>query len=186
MTHTTCELLWISSLLTDMGIPIQHPIPMYCDNKAATFIANNPAFHECTKHIEVDCHFIRDAVMRGQICTPFLQSSKQLADIFTKALPKAHFMKIMFKLGMRDVYVPVWGGVLCIVCSMESMVKGWYMYGCKYGSMAFWIYSFMTIVFLGSSSSEFFLLQEHWVSSSTTIKQNTHSWYLVPYQLVKR
>lgn len=103
IAHTACELLWISSLLPDIGISVQHSIPMYCNNKATTFNANNPTFHERTKHIQVDCHFIRDVVMHSQIC---LQSLKQLADIFTQALPKAHIMKNLFRLGKRDVYAP--------------------------------------------------------------------------------
>ena len=46
------------------------PMPMYCDNQAAIFIFGNLAFHERTKHIEIDCHFIRDKVLMGVISTP--------------------------------------------------------------------------------------------------------------------
>lgn len=63
MAHTTSELLWVRSLLYDMGIVVPAPMAMYCDNQAAIFIANNPVFHERTKHIEVNCHFIRDLLL---------------------------------------------------------------------------------------------------------------------------
>ena len=46
------------------------PMPMHYDNHAAIFIAGNLAFHERTKHIEIDCHFIRDKVLMGVISIP--------------------------------------------------------------------------------------------------------------------
>ena len=61
-------------------------MPMYCDNQVAIYIANNPTFHEHTKYIEVDYHYVREMVMNGIIATPYTKSSDQFADIFTKGL----------------------------------------------------------------------------------------------------
>lgn len=58
MPHMACEILWIQSLIHDIGVGVKEPMTMYYDNQAAIFIASNPVFHERTKHIEVDCHFI--------------------------------------------------------------------------------------------------------------------------------
>ena len=82
MAQTTCEMVWVRSLLQQLGFEVEVPMSMWCDNQVAIFIANNPTFHERTKHVEVDCHFMRDMVMRGIISTLYTQSSKQLADIF--------------------------------------------------------------------------------------------------------
>uniref|UniRef100_A0A2N9FCY0 Uncharacterized protein n=1 Tax=Fagus sylvatica TaxID=28930 RepID=A0A2N9FCY0_FAGSY len=62
MAHTTCELTWLRTVLQEFGLLTQGPTPLYCDNQAAIHIASNPVFHERTKHIEVDCHFVRSKV----------------------------------------------------------------------------------------------------------------------------
>ena len=64
---TTSELIWLTQLLQDFGIIPSLPILLFCDNKATIHIASNPIFHERTKHIEIDCHFVRDHVSAGLI-----------------------------------------------------------------------------------------------------------------------
>jgi hypothetical protein len=78
MESTARELTWIKHLLHDLGIEYKKAMKMYCDNQATRHIIFNPVFHECTKHIEVDCHFIRENVQFGEIMTPFIRNSKQL------------------------------------------------------------------------------------------------------------
>ncbi|KAL0329372.1 UNVERIFIED_CONTAM: Retrovirus-related Pol polyprotein from transposon RE2, partial [Sesamum radiatum] len=56
MASTVCELMWISYLLHDFLVPVQRPIPFWCDNKAVLHITANPVFHERTKHLDIDCH----------------------------------------------------------------------------------------------------------------------------------
>ena len=58
MASTTCEMIWIKGLLTNLGFPSSLPMTPFCDNQVAMHIASNSMFHERTKHIEVDCHFI--------------------------------------------------------------------------------------------------------------------------------
>jgi hypothetical protein len=106
MASTASELIWIKQLLTDIGMSVSQPMKMYCDNQAARHIALNPVFHERTKHIEVDCYFIREKIQNNEIETPFVTSKDQLADIFTKGLDLSLFERNIDKLGMCNIYTP--------------------------------------------------------------------------------
>lgn len=91
MALTACEVKWLSSLLKDLGLKDLPPTILKCDNKAAIAIAANPVMHEKTKHVDIDCHFVRDQIKEGFIKTEYTPSHQQVADIFTKILPvKAH------------------------------------------------------------------------------------------------
>ena len=85
MASTTKEIVWLCWLLADMGVFFSHPTPMYCDNQSSIQIAHNSVFHERTKHIEIDCHFTRHHLKHDTITLPFVPSSLQIADFFTKA-----------------------------------------------------------------------------------------------------
>ena len=106
MASTASELTWIKQLLSDFGIQIQAPMQMFCDNQSALHIASNPVFHERTKHIEVDCHFIREKIQAKEIETPFVRSGDQLADVFTKGLEPKPFDTNIGKLGLVDIFTP--------------------------------------------------------------------------------
>ncbi|KAL0436865.1 UNVERIFIED_CONTAM: Retrovirus-related Pol polyprotein from transposon RE1 [Sesamum radiatum] len=100
MGSTVCELLWIGYILAEFGISLDSPIPFYCDNKAAIHITENPVFHERTKHLDIDCHLVRDQFKRGFILPQHVSSQHQPADLFTKSLPASPFARLVSKLGM--------------------------------------------------------------------------------------
>ncbi|MCR2847973.1 Ty1/Copia family ribonuclease HI, partial [Heyndrickxia coagulans] len=62
MALATCELMWLKQLLQELQFGKVEKMTLICDNQAALHIAANPVFHERTKHIEVDCHFIREKI----------------------------------------------------------------------------------------------------------------------------
>lgn len=64
MADTCCEVTWLLALLKDLHLPQKLPVPFYCDSKSALYIADNPVFHERTKHIEIDCHLVREKLQQ--------------------------------------------------------------------------------------------------------------------------
>ncbi|RVW61826.1 Retrovirus-related Pol polyprotein from transposon RE2 [Vitis vinifera] len=105
MALTTCELIWLKHLLRELRFGKNEQMKLICDNQAALHIASNPVFHERTKHIEVDCHFIREKIASGCVATSFVNSNDQLADIFTKSLRGPRIKYICNKLGAYNIYV---------------------------------------------------------------------------------
>lgn len=87
MAFTLKELKWIKQLLTAFGVDHSQPMHLYSDSKAAIYIAANPVFHERTKHVESDCHAVRDAVEAKLISTKHISTKEQPADLLIKALP---------------------------------------------------------------------------------------------------
>ena len=63
MILATCELIWLKHLPQELRFGKDEQMNLICDNQAALHISSNPVFHERTKHIEVDCHFIREIRM---------------------------------------------------------------------------------------------------------------------------
>lgn len=106
MTGACYELSWLRSLLKDLRILHPKPTLLYCDNKAALHIAANTVFYERTRHIEMDCHFIRDKIQDGLIMTNYVTLANQLADVFTKPLVNEAFSTMISKLGVLDIHYP--------------------------------------------------------------------------------
>uniref|UniRef100_A0A2N9GAT8 Reverse transcriptase Ty1/copia-type domain-containing protein n=1 Tax=Fagus sylvatica TaxID=28930 RepID=A0A2N9GAT8_FAGSY len=98
LADTTAELLWLRWLLQDLGIDCSTAVPIHCDNQSAIQIAHNDVFHERTKHIEIDCHFVRHHLLQGTLQLRSVSSQDQLADIFTKPMPPGRFRDLISKL----------------------------------------------------------------------------------------
>jgi hypothetical protein len=106
MANTTCELKWIKSVLSSLGIIHSKPIQLYGDSQAALHIAKNPVFHERTKHIDVDCHLIRDEIVRQNLHPSYVPTHTHFAYTFTKALGCTQFHTLLDKLGTWNPHAP--------------------------------------------------------------------------------
>ena len=105
MAQGICKLLWIKLLLIDLRLDPSDSIRLCRDNKSRINIAHNPVQHNWTKHVEIDRHFINEN-SSGVICTLFVKTGDQLADILTKGVGSRPFHYSLSKLGMRDIVVP--------------------------------------------------------------------------------
>lgn len=99
-----CELVWLNIIFEDLKIKWEGPMRLYCDNKSAINIAHNPVQHDRMKHIEVDRHFIKEKLDSGLICTLFVFTKNQLADILTKGLSIVVFQSLVDKLVMDNIH----------------------------------------------------------------------------------
>ncbi|KAD3068636.1 hypothetical protein E3N88_36516 [Mikania micrantha] len=101
MANTAAEILWVINLLRDLQVFTSETPTLFCDNKSAIFLTQNPVSHKRAKHIDLDYHFIRELVTSGRLRTIFLSSKLQVADIFTKSLPRSQFEHFRDRLCIR-------------------------------------------------------------------------------------
>jgi len=111
MITITCEIQWLVYLLQDLKVPFEQPSLLYCDNDSTRYIIANSMFHEHTKHIEINCHIVREKLKNGLIHLLPISTIEKLTDIYTKALGPQSFKNICSKLGLINICSPACGGV---------------------------------------------------------------------------
>ncbi|KAI3743385.1 hypothetical protein L1987_61093 [Smallanthus sonchifolius] len=106
MATTVSEILWVRWLLMELGESQHGGTTLFCDNEAARHIANNPVFHERTKHVEMDCYFVRERVESKEVEPRYIETKLQIADLLTKPLGTKRLQELLVKLGMKDLHAP--------------------------------------------------------------------------------
>ena len=106
LASTVSELVWLLGLLKEVGTKVQVPVQVYSDSKAAIQIAANPVYHERTKHIEIDCHFIIEKLQKGLIKVEYISTKEQPADVLTKGLSRLQHEHLLSKLGVLNIFAP--------------------------------------------------------------------------------
>ncbi|KAK9062637.1 hypothetical protein SSX86_019825 [Deinandra increscens subsp. villosa] len=91
MANTAAEIIWLTHLLRELHALSPDRPTLLCDKKSAIFMSQNPVAHKRSKHLDLDYHFIRELVTSGKLHTKFVPSKLQVADIFTKSLPREQF-----------------------------------------------------------------------------------------------
>jgi hypothetical protein len=76
--------------MRDFGVIFER-VPLMCDNTSAISVAKNLVFHKKMRHVERRHHFLRDHVEKGDIEMRYIDTERQLADIFTKPLDSSRF-----------------------------------------------------------------------------------------------
>ncbi|GKB59060.1 retrovirus-related pol polyprotein from transposon TNT 1-94 [Tanacetum coccineum] len=101
------QILWMRSQLIDYGFQF-NKIPLYCDNKSTIALCCKNVQHSRAKHIDVHYHFIKEQVENEIVELYFVWTEYQLADIFTKPLPRERFNFLIEKLGMERLEIGKW------------------------------------------------------------------------------
>ena len=97
------ELVWLRTLLRELGYESIKATPLLCDNSAAVLLSADQSFHNRTKHLDVRYHWIRERVDRGELIVGQIATADNIADVFTKALPGPQFLNLRKCLGISDM-----------------------------------------------------------------------------------
>uniref|UniRef100_A0A6N2KBQ3 Uncharacterized protein n=2 Tax=Salix viminalis TaxID=40686 RepID=A0A6N2KBQ3_SALVM len=139
VANVVSESCWLRNLLLELHCPVSKATLVYCDNVSAVYLSGNPVQHQRTKHIEMDIHFVREKVARGQVRVLHVPSRYQIADIFTKSLPLQLFddfrnslnvrqppvstTGLLYLLGARKVALPGLGSIGSIPYSFSTLCR---------------------------------------------------------------
>lgn len=90
----TKEVIWIKQFLKELTLAVSTPT-LYCDNQSTISISNYNTLHDRSKHINIKHFFIRDEIQNGNMKIEWISTEDQSADIFTKALPRDRYIKMV-------------------------------------------------------------------------------------------
>ncbi|GJZ11354.1 ribonuclease H-like domain-containing protein [Tanacetum coccineum] len=124
LASVTSEVIWILIFFKDLEIDNLLPVVLHCDSNYAIKIAVNPDFHERTKHLEIDLHFIREQILSGVIKTVKVDSTNQIAEILTKGLDTLQHNELVKKLRMFDIYHLRLRGMLKLYLFLVNISQG--------------------------------------------------------------
>ncbi|KAJ9567440.1 hypothetical protein OSB04_003406 [Centaurea solstitialis] len=102
VANVVAEICWLRNLLLELHRPLTKASLVYSDNVSAIYLSGNPVQHQRTKHIELDIHFVREHVQKGLVRILHMPSRFQIADIFTKGLPRVLFDDFRSSLSIRS------------------------------------------------------------------------------------
>ncbi|XP_071738633.1 uncharacterized mitochondrial protein AtMg00810-like [Rutidosis leptorrhynchoides] len=109
VANVVAESCWLRNLLLELHCPISKATLVYCDNISAIYLFGNPVQHQRTKHIKMDIHFVREKVAKGQVRLLHISTRYQIADIFTKGLPRLLFNEFRSCLCIRSPSILIAG-----------------------------------------------------------------------------
>jgi hypothetical protein len=95
------EIAWIQMLLHELGFQQASASPLMCDNNGAIVLTEDASFHATVKHIDIAYHSLHERVTQRQIKVHYVRTHNNVADIFTKALPKKDYGRLRIYLGLR-------------------------------------------------------------------------------------
>jgi hypothetical protein len=106
MALSVAEMIWLRSILVELKMNQGDKMKLWCDNKSAINIANNPVQHDRTKHVEINRFFIKEKLNSGLLELGHVATREQVADCLTKGLNSLDLIKLCDKMGLMDIFCP--------------------------------------------------------------------------------
>lgn len=100
LSNAMCEAIWLRNLILELGVKLQHPVPLFEDNQSCICIAEEPRDHKRMKHVDIRYNFIREKLQEGLFKIHYIPTGQQVADLFTKGLARGPFETLRDKLGL--------------------------------------------------------------------------------------
>jgi hypothetical protein len=100
VANGVAKATWLHQLLLELQSPPSWYTLVYCDNISVVYLSNNPVQHQCTKHVEIDLHFVREKVTIGQVRVLHVPTTSQFTDVFMKGLPSSVFEEFRSSLNI--------------------------------------------------------------------------------------
>lgn len=88
----------------ELKVLVTTPMKVWCDNKSTISMVRNPVYHDRTKHVEIDRHFIIEKIENHSITLLHIPTRQQTADILTKTLAKGSFNELISNVDLLNIY----------------------------------------------------------------------------------
>ncbi|RZC09046.1 Retrovirus-related Pol polyprotein from transposon RE2 [Glycine soja] len=126
VANVVSESCWLRNLLLELHCPVHTVTLVYYDNVSVIYLFENPFQHHRTKHIEMDIHFVREKVSRGQVRILHVPSRYQIADIFTKK----DFFGVISRFQGQSLHTTTscfncQGNICFLIFSLVSQLYSW-------------------------------------------------------------
>jgi hypothetical protein len=110
MALSVAEMIWLRSILVKLKMNQGVQMKLWCDNKSAINIANNPVQHDRTKHLEIDRLFIKEKLNSGLLELGHVATREQVADCLTKGLNSLDLIRLYDKMDLMDIFLSILRG----------------------------------------------------------------------------
>jgi hypothetical protein len=100
VTNGVAETCWLRQLLVELHSPLSRITLVYCDNVSAVYLSTKLIQHQCTRHVEINLHFVREHVAVRDVRVLYVLMTMQFADIFTNGLPSSVFSEFRSSLNI--------------------------------------------------------------------------------------
>jgi hypothetical protein len=110
MALSVAEMIWLRSILVELKMNQGVQMKLWCDNKSAISIANNPVQHDRTKHLEIDRLFIKEKLNSGLLELGHVATREQVADCLTKGLNSLDLIRLYDKMDLMDIFLSILRG----------------------------------------------------------------------------